>query len=192
MMNVWRQADKPKPIKLPYGRVVWVVLLCLVCGTLLMMRPMSYVVFELNTEREPHVTSEHLPCVWTEDKFALEWRHSVEKRLWQEFYQIKDGKLLLTHTFLETFGAGTPNTNKIIESPEGFLGMRSDVSYDELNWVVSRRMQGVVFAVKSNYIQKNQSFEIYKSVPDYSTIHIEVNTKSWLSWQLMEKCHDQS
>lgn len=62
-------------------------------------------------------------CYFVEPDFQLRWIHSVEKQWWEEQYQRESDGLLLTTTYFEAFGAGTPSTEALapIQKP-GYLG----------------------------------------------------------------------
>lgn len=128
-----------------------------------------------------------LACVWQQDRFILKWRHSVEKQLWQEQYEAQGDRLKLTATYLQAFGAGTPSQGKAIAAPTGFVGLTSDVSFGELNWIVSRNMQGEILSVDAADLPP---FSVYQKVDDYTTIKIKISKKPRLAWFFMEKCHD--
>lgn len=66
---------------------------------------------------------------------------------------------------MQTFGAGTPAGGQTVSAEKGFVGFKSSVRLPELNWVVSRNMQGEIRTLQS-------AWPLYAQVPDYSTIHI--------------------
>lgn len=111
-------------------------------------------------------------CNWTTDSFILQWRHSVEKQLWQEHYQLKDDKLILSHSFVQSFGAGVPTLGKAIPAPKGFVGMEHNLTVPKIDWVVSSRMQGVLIDPNTNH-----HLMLYRYVDDYTSIHIDVAQK---------------
>lgn len=127
-------------------------------------------------------------CRWQDEIFVLQWRHSVEKQLWQEKYEQTGDKLTLTTTYLQAFGAGTPSTGRIIDAPDGYVGLQSNLVFDELNWMVSRNMQGVIYSPNA----PDERFLIYKQVSDYTPVHINVQKKPWVLWFFVEKCHDDT
>ena len=77
-------------------------------------------------------------CYFVEPNFQLRWIHSVEKQWWEEQYQRESDGLLLTTTYFEAFGAGTPSTEALalIQKP-GYLGYQINEKLPKLNWVVS-------------------------------------------------------
>ncbi|OOR92841.1 hypothetical protein B0181_01475 [Moraxella caviae] len=106
--------------------------------------------------------------------FSLKWRHSVEKQLWQENYTQQGDKLLLTSTYIQSFGAGTPSTGTPISAPQGYTGQRVDLALDVLNWVVSDNMAGEI-------ISADGRFAIAKKLPDYTEVQIKPATLN--AWQ---------
>lgn len=153
-----------------------VLFLCILFLCILIGRPVSYVV----------AVSDGLQCYWQSDVLLLTWRHSVEKQNWIERYQRQGRQLFLTHTYTQTFGAGIPAGNQTTVAPKGYVGMRTQLHFDELNWVVSRNMQGQI------YTPKEGVFLIYRYVPDYSKVVIKVMDKPWYQWQFMEKCYESA
>lgn len=70
-------------------------------------------------------------------------------------------------TWLQTFGAGTPSQGtSLVNVPPGYIGYEQQVTFAELDWVVSRRMEGTINSA-------NWHFPIYQTLPDYSTVNIK-------------------
>lgn len=110
------------------------------------------------------VSLPHRSC-YLPSEFMLQWRHSVEHQLWREYY-VSDGlKLHLISTHMQTFGAGTPSDGIPLPAEEGFVAQRSQVVLPELNWAVSRNMQGKIQT-------SHGIWSIAEKVPNYSTVHI--------------------
>lgn len=114
-------------------------------GLLFLFRPTTQLI--VSTSYDKTVIDEFSPlCVWTKPHFALSWRHSVEKQIWQEFYrQTPKAELFLSHTYVQSFGAGVPSDGVLMEAPEGYMGQKVALSLPALSWVVSENMQGVIF-----------------------------------------------
>lgn len=104
-------------------------------------------------------------CYLPAERFMLQWRHSVEHQLWREYYRSDGQSLHLERTEMQTFGAGTPAGGQTVTTEKGFVGFKSSVRLPELNWVVSRNMQGEIRTLQS-------AWPLYAQVPDYSTIRI--------------------
>ncbi|WP_201585637.1 DUF1850 domain-containing protein [Psychrobacter jeotgali] len=123
-------------------------------------------------------------CYFVEADFELRWMHSVEKQWWEEQYQRKDDGLLLTTTYFQAFGAGTPSTEALapIQKP-GYLGYQIDEKLPKLNWVVSRLTKGEL-----NY--GDQRILIHQWVPDYSEIAITPKAYSLMDRFKKDFCHE--
>lgn len=123
------------------------------------------------------ITTSDWACRWTADSFVLQWRHSVEKQLWQEYYQVHQNHFLLTHSFVQSFGAGVPTQGIPIKAPKGFVGLSHNLTMPAVDWVVSSRMQGVVIEPDSKF-----QFNIYQYLSDYSRVQIQIKNKLWFVW----------
>ncbi|MFC0323789.1 DUF1850 domain-containing protein [Gallibacterium melopsittaci] len=121
-------------------------------------------------------------CRLPTNEFTLQWKHSVEKQLWQEHYFQQDNVLILDKVFQQTFGAGSPADGKAITAPYGFVGVAKHITLPELNWVVSSNMQGVLFT--NDFV-----LPVYQLVPDYSEIKIIPIKQNLFSFLLGVKCH---
>ena len=129
-------------------------------------------------------------CYFVEPNFQLRWIHSVEKQWWEEQYQRIDGsstedaELLLTTTYFEAFGAGTPSTEALatIQKP-GYLGYQINKKLPKLNWVVSRLTKGEI-----DY--GNYQMLIHRWVPDYSEVTIMPTTYGFIDRFNKDLCHE--
>lgn len=123
-------------------------------------------------------------CYFTDPDFELRWIHSVEKQWWEEQYQRMDDELLLTTTYFEAFGAGTPSTEKLapVQKP-GYLGYQINEKLPNLNWVVSRLTKGEI-----NY--GGHRFLIHQWVPDYSEVVIMPKTYGLIDRFEKDLCHE--
>ena len=129
-------------------------------------------------------------CYFSNPNFQLRWIHSVEKQWWEEQYQRIDesgtekGALLLTTTYFEAFGAGTPSTEMLapIQKP-GYLGYQINEKLPNLNWVVSRLTKGEI-----DY--DNHRFLIHQWVPDYSEVIIMPKMYGFIDRFNKDFCHD--
>lgn len=98
-------------------------------------------------------------------EFTLQWRHSVEHQLWREDY-VSDGKKLhLSRTQMQTFGAGMPSDGLTVTADKGFVAQQGRLKLPELNWAVSRLMQGEI-------LFKGRVWPLAAEVPDYSEVRI--------------------
>lgn len=120
--------------------------------------------------------------------FSLKWRHSVEKQLWQEVYELNYPKIVLNKTYLQTFGAGTPTSGKSTPAPQGYLGQTVNQSFDELNWLVSINMQGEI--ILGDALYPSQALMIYQKIPNQSTVNIR--PAKLTAWQYLQTPSCQS
>ena len=124
-------------------------------------------------------------CYFTDPNFQLRWIHSVEKQWWEEQYQrIDNDMLLLTTTYFEAFGAGTPSTEPLapIQKP-GYLGYQINETLPNLNWVVSRLTKGEI-----DY--GDHRFLIHQWVPDYSEVVVMPKTYGLIDRLNKDLCHE--
>ncbi|SES67564.1 protein of unknown function [Salinibacillus kushneri] len=42
--------------------------------------------------------------------FSVQWKHSVEKEIWEEFFSIEGNDITMNSTRFKTFGAGVPSS----------------------------------------------------------------------------------
>ncbi|EGY52427.1 hypothetical protein HMPREF9371_1416 [Neisseria shayeganii 871] len=125
--------------------------------------------------------AETLRCVWPHPEFVLKWRHSVEKQYWQEAYVLENGSLHLRHTYIQAFGAGVPVSGSPIPAPPGYVGLSSEVRLPEINWMVSRNMQGEMRLGQ-------RVLPLYRMLPDYTAVNIAPVRQSRLQWFFEKDC----
>lgn len=123
-------------------------------------------------------------CYFVEPNFQLRWIHSVEKQWWEEQYQRQNDGLLLTTTYFEAFGAGTPSTEALapVQKP-GYLGYQINERLPSLNWVVSRLTKGEI-----DY--SNYRILIHQWVPDYSEVTITPKAYGLIDRFKKDFCHE--
>ncbi|HDR1039022.1 TPA: DUF1850 domain-containing protein [Pasteurella multocida] len=130
------------------------------------------------------VTTAQTRCYLRAPEFSLQWRHSVEHQLWQEHYRHDGKRLFLYQTWLQTFGAGTPSQGtSLVNVPLGYIGYEQHIELAELDWVVSRRMEGTINSA-------NWHFPIYQTLPDYSTVNIKPTQSPLILFLLGSACND--
>lgn len=125
-------------------------------------------------------------CYFVAPNFQLRWIHSVEKQWWEEQYVREEEGLLLTTTYLQAFGAGTPSTENVapITKP-GYVGYQINERLPSLNWVVSRRTQGEIDYAGHRIL-------IHQWVPDYSAVTITPKSYSLIDRFNKDFCHELS
>ena len=110
----------------------------------------------------------------TEKEFNLSWIHSVEKEEWIEHYELEGKKIVLESTKFKTFGAGVPSDSEEVELVDGFVHMKINQSYQELNLTISEN-------VKSTIYLGDKEFKLYEYGETYDTVQIKV--KKLFIWQ---------
>lgn len=127
------------------------------------------------------VSSGEFDCVSRTQNFSLRWRHSVEKQLWFEHYHWQQNHFELKESWLQTFGAGTPSRAESTDAPDGYIGYRHNVSYQDLNWTVSPRMEGTL-------LFDQQELLLYQKLPEYSVVHIQPEKSPFWFYLLRSSC----
>lgn len=130
--------------------------------------------------RYTDVQTEQTHCRISTEQFNLQWRHSVEKTRWVENYQREPQHFKLRYTDLISFGAGTPNDYPIIFQKNGMIRMKVDRQVEQINWIISRNMQG-------SLIIDQKLWPIYQQHPDYTVVQITSQQRPlWKAWQIGE------
>lgn len=125
-------------------------------------------------------------CYFIEPNFQLRWIHSVEKQWWEEQYLRESDGLLLTTTYFQAFGAGTPSTESLapIQKP-GYVGYLINERLPHLNWVVSRLTKGEIDYADNRIL-------IHQWVPDYSEVTITPKAYDLMDRFKKDLCHELS
>lgn len=71
----------------------------------------------------------------------------------------------------------------LVNVPPGYIGYEQQVTFAELDWVVSRRMEGTINSA-------NWHFPIYQTLPDYSTVNIKPTQSPLILFLLGSACND--
>lgn len=151
------------------------------CMLLLLLGCTSYLAWPITAI---NIQADNKQCFLAEKQLILQWRHSVEHQLWQEHYHVTPTQLHLYQTFMQTFGAGTPSQGQEVKNaPKGFVGMKTHLTLPQLDWVVSRNMQGQI-------ITATGSWHIANVVPDYTAVHIQPMRLTRIQLWLGENCHE--
>lgn len=98
-----------------------------------------------------------------EKEFTLGWIHSIEKEEWFEDYVRNKKNIVLTDTRFKTFGAGTPYEGIETVTDDGFIQMKMDIVYPELNLTISERVETTLF-FEDREVPLYQYFEQYENV----------------------------
>ena len=103
----------------------------------------------------------------TSKQFDLGWIHSVEKEEWIEHYEINGDHLLLVSTRFKTFGAGVPSISKDVELIDGYVQMKINQPYKELNLTISENVDSTIYF-------DDKEIKIYDYGETYDTVLISV------------------
>jgi hypothetical protein len=130
--------------------------------------------------------SDKVVCYFIEPNFQLRWIHSVEKQWWEEQYLRESDGLLLTTTYFQAFGAGTPSTEALasVQKP-GYVGYQINERLPHLNWVVSRLTKGEIDYADYRIL-------IHQWVPDYSEVTITPKAYNLMDRFNKDLCHELS
>lgn len=167
-----------KQLGLLTGAALIAVLVCFILWQVFNRRPVIEVRVEGVDEANDTV------CYFVEPNFQLRWMHSVEKQWWEEQYERQHDGLLLTTTYFEAFGAGTPSTETLapVQKP-GYLGYQINEKMPSLNWVVSRLTKGEI-----DY--DNHRILIHQLVPEYSEVTIMPKAYGLIDRYKKDLCHE--
>lgn len=177
---------KQKRRKLLSGAAVLVALGIFILWAVFARQPVTEVRVGGSDRAYESSESDEKICYFTETSFQLRWIHSVEKQWWEEQYRRENDGLLLTTTYFQAFGAGTPSTETLakVQKP-GYVGYQINERLPKLNWVVSRLTQGEIDYADHRIL-------IHKWVPDYSEVIITPKKYNLMDRLKKDFCHDLS
>ena len=112
----------------------------------------------------------------TTKQFDLGWIHSVEKEEWIEHYEIDHDHLLLVSTKFKTFGAGVPSFSEDVELIDGYVNMKINQPYKELNLTISENVDSTIYF-------DDKIIKVYEYGETYDTVLISV--KKIFIWQYL-------
>lgn len=116
--------------------------------------------------------------------FRLMWRHSIEKQHWQEVYQLDGQVLVLSKTYVQTFGAGVPTSGQPVLAPTGYVGQSVWQVMPQINWLISRNMQGQII-FDDSLPSHSTPWRLYERLPDYVEVQIKaVPLNAWQRWRI--------
>lgn len=165
------------------------------------------------------ITFNDQSCLLDGKTFELQWIHSVEKQWWVEAYEVREGSLLLTDTYFETFGAGSPSmsavnlnedsysaskhsqnqSNQVLlkQEFERYQARQSHLNkkYDNyVHYQVNQKLPYLNWMVSSNVkatiINQENRLPVYQWVSDYTNIYIAPKKISLWEQFSQESCHD--
>jgi len=103
----------------------------------------------------------------TSKQFDIGWIHSVEKEEWIEHYEINQDDLILVSTKFKTFGAGVPSISEDVELIDGYVQMKINQPYKELNLTISENVDSTIYI-------DDKEIKLYDYGETYSTVLISV------------------
>lgn len=164
------------------------------------------------------VTFNQQSCLLQGTTFELQWEHSVEKQWWVEAYEVRDSTLLLTDTYFETFGAGSPSISAEVlgsnninyemgkNSKHYSLQSEQNADYERRQRHLNEKYRGYVHYqvnqklpylnwmissnVKAVIINNEEILPVYQWVSDYTNIYIAPKKVNLGEQMLKEYCHD--
>ncbi|WP_408009764.1 DUF1850 domain-containing protein [Pseudalkalibacillus sp. A8] len=84
-------------------RIRYLMMAAIFIGIALSFIPKSYLILKTDADIKA------IQPAAAETSFTIQWRHSVEKELWEEFFKIKENRIYIDGTRFKTFGAGVPS-----------------------------------------------------------------------------------
>jgi len=103
----------------------------------------------------------------TSKQLDIGWIHSVEKEEWIEHYEINQDDLILVSTKFKTFGAGVPSISEDVELIDGYVQMKINQPYKELNLTISENVDSTIYI-------DDKEIKLYDYGETYSTVLISV------------------
>ena len=123
--------------------------------------------------------------IWEEnidngDQFNIKYQHSVARTPVIEFFEIKDGKILLTGTEYQSYGAGLPTSTEqgdyLVENDK-FIIKNIDQFLPEI-------MLRVSDYAEHEFIFNKQSYKLYKTVKTETLLQIKTQKFNYLKFIL--------
>lgn len=114
------------------------------------------------------------------DNFEIKYQHSVARTPVIEFFEIKDGKILLTGTEYQSYGAGLPTSAELgdyIVENDKFIIKNIDQFLPEI-------MLRVSDYAKHEFIFNQKSYKLYESVKTETLLQIKTKRISYFRFIL--------
>jgi hypothetical protein len=123
--------------------------------------------------------------IWEEkinagDSFSIRYQHSVARTPVIEFFEIKDGKILLTGTEYQSYGAGLPTSAEqgdYIVADDKFIIKNIDQKLPEIMLRVSDYAQ-------HEFIYNEKNYKLYENVKTETLLQIKTEKFSYLRFIL--------
>lgn len=117
----------------------------------------------------------------TGDSFSIKYIHSVAKTPVIEFFEIKDGKILLTGTEYESYGAGLPT------STEGDYILKNDkFLIKNINQFLPEILLRVSDYAEHKFIYKNNSMKLFEMVKTETLLQFKTEKISYFRFYYKE------
>lgn len=113
--------------------------------------------------------------VTKEVKFAIEYLHSVEKTPVWEYFQVKGGKLYLTGTRYESYGAGLPFLKK-----HNYIVSDDKFEIKEINEQLEKIELRVSDYAKHKFIVNGQEYKLYQMTEPMNLVVIDLKVMNQL------------
>jgi len=143
----------------------------------------SLLVFKVNVLQIINYQSDKI--IWEQtvedgDDFSIKYLHSVAKTPVIEFFEIKDGKILLTGTEYQSYGAGLPTSAEqgdYIVADDKFIIKNIDQKLPEIMLRVSDYAQ-------HEFIYNGKNYKLYENVKTETLLQIKTEKFSYLRFIL--------
>ena len=120
--------------------------------------------------------------VKNKDEFNIEYLHSVAKTPVIEFFEIKDGKILLTGTEYYSYGAGLPT-----EAKQGEYILKDDkFIIKNINQILPEILLRVSDYAKHEFNFKEQNYKLHKNLKTETLIEIKIKQISYFRFYKKE------
>ncbi|WP_243834314.1 DUF1850 domain-containing protein [Halanaerobium saccharolyticum] len=143
----------------------------------------SLFVFKVNTLQLVDYRADKI--IWEErindgDHFEIKYQHSVARTPVIEFFEIKDGKILLTGTEYQSYGAGLPTSAEqgdyIVENDRFII--------ENIDQFLPEIMLRVSDYAEHQFIFKQESFKLYKNLKTETLLQIKTDKISYFTFIL--------
>lgn len=123
--------------------------------------------------------------IWEEkinngDQFKIKYQHSVARTPVIEFFEIKDGKILLTGTEYQSYGAGLPTSNgqgDYLVEDDKFIIKNIDQFLPEI-------MLRVSDYAEHEFIFKKENYKLYEDIKTETLLQIKTEKISYFTFIL--------
>ncbi|MEC9490249.1 MAG: DUF1850 domain-containing protein [Halanaerobiales bacterium] len=143
----------------------------------------SLFVFKVNTLQLIDYKADKI--IWEEkvsegDNFEIKYQHSVARTPVLEFFEIKDGKILLTGTEYQSYGAGLPTS-----AEQGDYIVKNDRFYiKNIDQFLPEIMLRVSDYAEHEFIFNQESFKLYKNLKTGTLLQIKTEKISYFTFIL--------